>query len=222
MPSKDFILITLDEYSSLVAGRISNDNHTFVNPNDTRSRSQEICAKSNLEISIDTPRDFPRASECGQMNLKTRFGKATTSTLSDAKRTEDAATAVKSENIILDLLFCGLSVGKVERARQIFRKNSNSEHVSINIISGRICLHDTDTVLAVLDFHSDIQITTKMINNLSLDLVRHFRSPEYLLANTIAKKMASEMKSGSNENNESPFTSYRRPNNEHAKWLRLY
>ena len=101
MPSsgrtKEFILITLDEYSSLVARKISNDNHTFVNPNDTRSL--EICAKSNLENSIDTPCDFPRASVWAQMNLKTSFGKATTSTLSDAKRTEDAATAVKSENV---------------------------------------------------------------------------------------------------------------------------
>ena len=68
MPSsgrtKEFILIKLDEYSSLVAGKISNENHTLVNPNDTRSRSPEICAKSNLENSIDTPPDFPRASEC--------------------------------------------------------------------------------------------------------------------------------------------------------------
>ena len=30
------------------------------------------------------------------------------------------------------------------------------------------------------------------------------------------------MKSGSNEDEESPFKSYPRPNNEHAKWLRLY
>ena len=30
------------------------------------------------------------------------------------------------------------------------------------------------------------------------------------------------MKSGSSEDDESPFTSYSRPKNEHAKWLRLY
>ena len=150
--TKDFILITLDEYSSLVADKISSDNHTFVNPNSTRSRSPEICAKSNLQNSIDTLHDFPRASECAQIFLKTRFGKATTRTLSDAKRTEGAATAVKSENVILNLLFCGLSRCNVERARQILGKISNSEHVSINNISGRICLHDTDTGLTVLDF----------------------------------------------------------------------
>ena len=93
--TKDFIIITLDEYSSLVAGKIPNYNHTFLNPNHTRSRNPDLCTKDNLENSNDTPRDFPRASECAQMNLKTRFGKATRSTVSDAKRTEDAAAAVK-------------------------------------------------------------------------------------------------------------------------------
>ena len=116
----------------------------------------------------------------------------------------------------------GLSGRKVERARQILRKISNSEHVSINNISGRICLHDTETGLVVLDFLSDIQTPTKKIDVLSLDLVRRLRLPEYLLANTFAKKVASKMKSGSNEDDENPFTSYPRPNNEHAKWLRLY
>ena len=122
---------------------------------------------------------------------------------------------------MLDLLSCGLSGGKVERARQILRKISNSEHVSINNIYGRICLHVTDTGLAVLDFLSDIQVPTKKIDDLSLDLVRRLRIPGYLLANTFAKKVASKMKSDSNEDDESPFKSYPGPNNEHAKWLRL-
>ena len=98
------MVIKLDENSSLVAGKISIDNHTFVNPNETRSRSPDFCAKNHIENSIDTPRDLPRASECVQVNLERRFGKATTSTLSDAKRIEDAAIAVKSINVNLDLL----------------------------------------------------------------------------------------------------------------------
>ena len=120
-----------------------------MNPNHTRTRSPETCAKGNLKNSIDTGQDFPRASDCAQINLKTRFGEATTSTVSDAKRTEDAATAVKSQNVILDLLSSGLSGGKVERARQNLIKISKSEHVSINNISGRTYLHNTDTGLAV-------------------------------------------------------------------------
>ena len=104
--------------------------------------------------------------------------------MSDARRTEDAATAVKTENGILDLLSCGLSGGKVERARQILRKLSNSEHVSINNFSTKIYLHETDTGLAVLDFLSDIQIPTKTIEDLILDLVIRLHLPENLLANT--------------------------------------
>ena len=96
--TKELVSILLDEYLSLVAGKISNDNHTFLNTNDTRSGSPVICAKSKHENSIDTSRDFPGASECAQLNLKTWFGKAKTSTLSDAKRAEYAATAVMSEN----------------------------------------------------------------------------------------------------------------------------
>ena len=101
---------------------------------------------------------------------------------------------MKSENVILDLLSCGLSGGKVERAPQILTKISNSEQVPINNISGRICLHDTDTGLAVLDFLSDIQLPTKKIDDLSLDLVRRLRLPEYLLANTFAKKWHQKLK----------------------------
>ena len=82
--------------------------------------------------------------------------------------------------------------------------------------------YTTDTDLAVSDFLSYIQIPTLKIDVSSLDLVRHLRLPQYLLANTFVKKVASEMKSGSNEDDESPFKSYPGPNNEHAKWLRLY
>ena len=93
-----------------------------------------------------------------------RFRKATTSTVSDAKRTEDAATD-EVKDVILDLLSCELSAGKVERAQQILRKISLCEHVSINNNPGRVYLHDTDTGLAVLDFISHIQIPTKKIDD---------------------------------------------------------
>ena len=93
---------------------------------------------------------------------KTRFSEATTSTVSDAKRTEEAATAVKSDNAILELLFCGLSGDKVERRRQSFGKIRNSEHVSINNISGR-CTYTTHTGLSVSDFLSDVQIPIKKL-----------------------------------------------------------
>ena len=104
----------------------------------------------------------------------------------------------------------------------ILRKFSNSKHVSINI-SGSVYLHDTDTELAVLELLSDFQIRTNQFDDLSLDLVRYFRLrlPDYLLANTFDKKVTSEKKISSTEDDESPFKWYPGPNFEHAKWTRL-
>ena len=87
----------------------------------------------------------------------------------------------------------------------------------MNNISGRVCLHDTDTGLAVLDFISDAKVPLKKINDLNLDIVRRLRLPEYLLANSFAKKVATKLKSSSNEDDESIFKAYPGPNNEHAK-----
>ena len=39
---KEFILITPDEYSLLIAGKISNDNHNFVNPIKTFQEHQNV------------------------------------------------------------------------------------------------------------------------------------------------------------------------------------
>ena len=83
-----------------------------------------------------------------------------------------------------------------------------------------MCLHDTDTGLAHLDFLSDIQIPVKKTDDLKLDLVRRLPLPEYHLANTFARKVASEMKNGSNEDDQSPFKSYPGHNIELAKRLR--
>ena len=89
-------------------------------------------------------------------------------------------------------------------------------------ISERIDLHDTDTGLAVLDLLCDIQIPTKQIDDLSLDLVRRLRLPEYLLANTFDKKVTSQKKSSSTEDDGNPFKSYPGPNFEHVFWMLLY
>ena len=89
-------------------------------------------------------------------------------------------------------------------------------------ISERVDLHDTYTRLAVLDSLCDMQIPTKQIGDLSLDLVRRLRLPECLLANTFDKKVTSEKKSSSTEDDANPLKSYPRPNFEHAFWMLLY
>ena len=154
-----------------MAGKISIDYNTFVNPNHTKTRSAEKCAKDNLENSIDTPQDFPRASECAQMNLKTRFGKATKSTVFDAKRTEDAVTAVKSEIVILDLLSCGLSGGKVGRAWKILENQQNWACFHQHRFWKKLPTRNRHKI-GNFGFFSDAQIPFEKIDDLSLDLVR--------------------------------------------------
>ena len=82
----------------------------------------------------------------------------------------------------------GFSGGKVERSRQIFRKINGTENVSIDKSS------DRDTGVSVFDFLYYLQTITKNLNEPTLDLVRRLQLPEYLLANTNAKKAAAEIK----------------------------
>ena len=161
--TKEFILITLDEYSSLIASKSSTQAHSLdiVSEKISSDSGAKSCPKEISQKTIETQENFPSASHCAQLNLNSRFRKKAASTESDVKQGERATTAVKSDNVILDLLSCGLSGGKVERARQILRKMTDSENVSIDNSSGRIFLHDRDTGVAVLDFLSDVQAPTK-------------------------------------------------------------
>ena len=107
--------------------------------------------------------------------------------LSDPKRTEDAATTVKSESVILDNLSRGLSGGKIERPDKSLEKSATVSIFLSTTFLGEPA-YTTHSGLAVLDLFSDIQIPTKKIDDLGLDLVRCLRLPEYLPANTFAIK----------------------------------
>ena len=220
--TKEFILITLDEYSSLNANKTSVQTKALeYSNNNLPTQTEGICQDETTGNILETQASFPSSSECAQLNLKERYRKKTESIESDVKKGEKATTAAKSDNVILDLLSCGLSGGKVERARQILRKMTNSGNISIDNNSGRIFLHDRDTGVAVLDFLSDVQTPTKKITDDSLELVRRLRLPEYLMANTYAKKVAAELKRSLNNEDQDPF-SISPESNQQAKWLRLY
>lgn len=216
--TKDFILITLDEYELLNASKNPSQPKGSESDNTNLPSHTEEETKQNT---WETRERFPSLSECAQLNLKERFRKNRESKESDTKKGEKVTAAVKSDNVILDLLSCGLSGGKVERARQILRKMINSENVSIDNHSGRIFLHDRDTGVAVLDFLSDVQTPTKKLSEDSLELVRRLRLPEYLMANTNARKVAAELKRSVGNEDQDPH-SISPESNQHAKWLRLY
>ena len=221
--TKEFILITLDEYSSLNATKHS-DQHKCLESDSSifPTGTKQTCPEQfTTQVSSETRESFPSASECAQLNLKERFRKKKESKESDVKRGEIATAAVRSDNVILDLLSCGLSGGKVERARQILRKITNSGNVSVDNNSGRIFLHDRDTGVTVIDFLSDVQTPTKKLTEDILDLVQRLRLPEYLLANTHAKKVAANLKRIADNGEEDP-SSISSESNQQAKWLRLY
>ena len=217
--AKDFILITAEEYSALSSLRKSESAEraatTDLKENENTSIS-ELANKGKVSL------QFPSASECAQWNLHSRYKKRSqpATTLSDFKKTEAASQSSKSENVIIELLSVGLSGGKVERSRQILRKINDTENVSIDKSSGRILLHDRDTGVSVFDFLYYLQTTTKNLNEPTLDLVRRLQLPEYLLANTNAKKAAAEIKRTILNEDDSQDQSESFSNQ--AKWLRLY
>ena len=155
---------------------------------------------------------------CTQLNLNSRLTQA--QSRKDATPDDTLAgrtkTIAKIDKIVLDLLSSGLSGGKVERARQILQKVDQCSVVSTDGNSRRLLLHDRDLGLTVFDFLNDLQTTTKNLNEGTLDLVKRLKMPNLLLANTHAKRVATEVAAyDSNDKEESGGCST-------AKWLRLY
>ena len=155
--------------------------------------------KTNKNIAAGT-------SAVAQLNLQTRF-EANKKKRAESKETppfyfsssnehNDGADRGRnnSADVIFELLACGLSAGKVERARQVLRKLQISDSVSINSNSGRLHLYDSNTGLTIFAFLSDLQVPTKRLSEGCLDLVRQLRLSEYLVANTNAKQVANDMK----------------------------
>ena len=155
---------------------------------------------------------------CTQLNLNSRLTQAQSrkDATPDDTLADRTKTIAKTDKIVLNLLSSGLSGGKVERARQILQKVDQCSVVSIDGNSGRLLLHDRDLGLTVFDFLNDLQTTTKNLNEGTLDLVKRLKLPNFLLANTHAKRVATEVAAcDSNDTEEIGGCST-------AKWLRLY
>ena len=68
-----FIFTSLNEYTSLVAGNHSTDNHIFIVPTQETSIGSNTWAKSKPHNSIDTLQGFLRASQCAKFKSKTQL-----------------------------------------------------------------------------------------------------------------------------------------------------
>ena len=220
---KEFVLITLDEYTSLLSSRKSFNYEKKLNsvskdtlvqgtkPEDIKNSQIDTQDKNNSESDEDK-------KLCTQLNLNSRLTQAQSrkhatpdDTLADRTR-----TIAKTDKIVLDLLSSGLSGGKVERARQILLKVDQCSVVSIDGNSGRLMFHERDLDLTVFNFLNDLKTTTKNLNEGTLDLVRRLKLPNFLLANTHAKRVATKVAAyDSNDKEEIGGCST-------AKWLRLY
>ena len=219
---KKFVLITLDEHTSLLSSRNSFNHEkklgseskdTLVqgtNPEDIRNSQTDTQDKSNSETEDK--------KLCTQLILISRLTQTQgrKDATPDDKLADRTKTIAKTDKIVLDLFSSGLSGGKVERARQILQKVDQCSVVSIDGYSGRLMLHERDLVLTVFDFLNDLQTTTRNLNEGTLDLVRRLKLPNFLLANTHAKRVATEVGAyDSNDKEEIGGCST-------AKWLRLY
>lgn len=224
---KEFVLITRDEYISLLSLKTVQNNlpqNQNLDKNLNESLSTDISNISTREISntnesvVEKPIVEPQRL-CTLMNLNSRLkGAPKRFQPEDDTLADKTKMVAKTDKIVLDLLSSGLSGGKIERARQILRKIDQSNEVSIDRNSGRLILHDRDIGLQVFDFLNDLQVTTKNLSEGALDLVRRLKLPNFLLANTHAKRIATQNaqyddKSEIDQEMETAST---------AKWLRLY
>ena len=218
---KEFVLITLDEYKSLLSSRNS-FNHEKMG-----SETKDTLVQGNKSEDIRNPQidtqdksnsETDHKKICTQLNLNSRLTQAQNRKDATPDDTLDdrTKTIAKTDKIVLDLLSSGLSGGKVERARQILQIDDQCSVVSIDGNTGRLMLHDRDLGLTVFDFLNDLQTTTRNLNEGTLDLMKRLKLPNFLLANTHAKRVATEVAAyDSNDKEEIGGCST-------AKWLRLY
>ena len=195
--------------------------HNEEPPMESKSTNLDVTIQDNLNacgaVQNGNTSQFDEGKLCAQLNLNSRLAQtqkrkdATLDTIADRTK-----TIAKTDKIVQDLLSSGLSGGKVERARQILQKNDQCNVVSIDRDSSRLLLHDRDLGLTVFDFLNDLQTTTKNLSETTLYLVKRLKLPTFLLANTNAKRVSTEVaRYDSNEIEEVGSCST-------AKWLRLY
>ena len=234
---KEFVSITRDEYTSFLATkqRIENNFLTASPHNQCTSLLQQQQSSpthftpsqngSILDFDLKTTENIAvgKSAAVAQLNLQTRFEankrkRAESKDMSpfspSSNEHNDSADRGRnnSGDVVLELLACGLSAGKVERSLQILRKLQVSESINIDSNSGRLHFFDRDTGLTIFAFLSDLQVPTKRLSEGCLDLVRQLRLPEYLMANSIAKQVANDMKRSAPD--ETTTDQY--------KWFKMY
>ena len=215
---KEFVLITLDECTSLISSENQvNHEKTSLSASRDTTRSEDTL-NSQTDLQDKSNSEFDDEKVCTQLNLNSRLKEAQKrkEKTSDDALADRAKTLAKTDQIVLGLLSSGLSGGKVERTRQILQKVDQCNVISIDRNSGRLMLHGRDLGSTVFDFLNDLQTTTKNMNEGTLDLIRRLKLPNFLLANTHAKRVGTEV-ADYDDNGKDEIGS-----GSTANWFRLY
>ena len=164
----------------------------MVSKDTTRS---EDTLNSQTDLPDKNNSAFDNEKLCTQLNLKSRLKRAQIrkEITSDDALADRAKMFVKTDRIVLDFLSSGLFGGKLERARQILQKLDECDVISIDRDSSRLMLHGRDLGLTVFDFLNDLQTTTKNLIEGTLDLLKRLKLSKFPLANTHAKRVATEV-----------------------------
>ena len=123
----EFVLITLDEYTSLLSSR----NSFILKKMGSESKDRLVQGTRSEDIrnaQIDTQDKSNSETDdkklCTQITLNSRLTQAQCrkEATPDDTLADRTKTIAKTDKIVLDLLSSGFSGGKVERARQILQK----------------------------------------------------------------------------------------------------
>ena len=163
--TKEFVLITLDEYMSLLSFKTT-DSELAKSEIANLSESFPQAILPNVDKRTSCEQQKTNAEKiCTQNILNSRLqAPSKRSAPADKDISDKAKSLAKSDRIVLDLLSSGCSGGKVERSRQILQKIDQAKDVSIDSNSGRLIMHDRDVNIPIFDFLKDLQVTTEKLS----------------------------------------------------------
>ena len=191
---RDLILITHEE--SIFLKRQEKT------PDAREKQKQQLLSKSEVTESkvepveeehfktFNTAKDLPEDTLVAQLNLNARYQ---SKDFGSSNNTETKQSyKFSSDQVLSNLLESGVTVGKVERSRQILKKVEDCDRTTIDQTNQTINLDQQDTGVSVVEFLTALQVNTKQLPKNFHALVEVLRLPQFLLANTYARQTSSQ------------------------------
>ena len=110
--------------------------------------------------------------------------------------TSQASTEYQQNNtpdkVLAGLLPSGIAGGKIERSRQMLKAIQKNKRVTVDEINQNIFLDEQNTSIGINDFLTALQVN-KQLPQQFVNLVEIIALPQFLLANTYARKTSSRI-----------------------------